>query len=76
MAVLWELKSQCHVQLEEWLEAMQAAERAVELSGAQWPDVRHTLGQSCCSSVRCTRPCGCGRSCKAHTRPTRRCEAT
>jgi tetratricopeptide (TPR) repeat protein len=45
-AVLWELKSQCHMQLEEWLEAVQAAERAVELSGEQWPDARHTLGRS------------------------------
>lgn len=45
-AVLWELKSQCHLQLEQWLEAVQAAERAVELSGAQWPEARHTLGRS------------------------------
>ena len=44
-AVLWELKAQCHMQLEQWLEGVRAAERAVELSAAQWPEARHTLGR-------------------------------
>jgi tetratricopeptide (TPR) repeat protein len=45
-ARLWDLKAQCHQQLEEYLEAVRAAERAVELSGARWPEARLTLGRS------------------------------
>lgn len=44
-ARLWECKAQCHLQLEEYLEAVKAAERAVELSDAQWPEARLTLGR-------------------------------
>lgn len=44
-ARLWELKAQCHLHLEEYLEAVKAAERAVELSDARWPEAKLTLGR-------------------------------
>jgi tetratricopeptide (TPR) repeat protein len=44
-SVLFELKSQCHLSLEEYVEAVRAARRAVELS-PEWNEGALTLGRS------------------------------
>eukprot|EP00624_Nannochloropsis_granulata_P006913 evm.model.NODE_5412_length_28386_cov_19.897308.3 len=44
-SILFELKSQCHLSLEEYLEAVRAARRAVELA-PEWSEGALTLGRS------------------------------
>ncbi|GAB5032713.1 stress-inducible protein [Nannochloropsis oceanica] len=44
-SILFELKSQCHLSLEEYLEAVRAARRAVDLA-PEWSEGALTLGRS------------------------------